>query len=262
MAKTSVELKVGNVHCASCTISIERAVKRVLGVLSVVMNYATRTVLIDFDSKKCTKQHLIKAIQKEGYTATEQGMTRKKVFSGHEHAHEHGSVDNQQAMKLLKFQLVISIFASVLLIIGSMVPWAPALLKNKLFMWILATPIQFWVGWRYYVSSWNALKHKKTNMDVLIALGTSVAYLYSVFVVLFESEIAAAGIPTYVYFEASAAIITFILLGNFLEMRAQGRASVAIKKLVELQPHNARVLRFGRNQEKEWITVSVEAIKF
>jgi len=213
---------------------------------------------IEFDAEKINEQQLIAAIQDIGY----QVITEKKERS--EHVRAGADQKDKKEFDLLKIQLIVAIVLSSLLLIGSMAPsgiaqFVPGFLKNRFFMWLLATPVQFWIGWRYYVSSWRALKNGIANMDVLIALGTSVAYFYSVFVLLFESKLIAAGIPTYTYFEASAVIITFILLGKFLEVRAKGRASQAIQKLMELQPHDARILQ-TTGEQKEWITVSVEQV--
>ena len=256
MPKRSIELTISDMHCASCTLTIEKRVQSLPGIISINVNYASNQAVISFDDEKCSKKELIEAIKKLGYTAVESAK-RKRVGP-----HEHGeSLDSHGELRMLKIQLMVGGILSGLLIIGAMVPFAPALLKNKFFMLLLATPVQFWLGWRYYTSSWRSLKNRMANMDLLIALGTSVAYFYSIFVVLFESAFIKAGIPAHVYFEASSMIITFILLGNFLETRARGRASQAIRKLLELQPQQARVLRHVDDQEKEWIQVPVEQVK-
>lgn len=186
------------------------------------------------------------------------------------HDHDIGGV---QELKKIKIKLIVSIVITSLLMIGSMIPfdlsmvknetvillvatWLLAILKNKLVMLLLATIVQFWVGWKYYILAWQGLKKGKTNMFTLIALGTSVAYFYSLIAVLFESWFIKHGIPTYVYFEASSAIITFILMGSFLEARAKGRASSAIKELMNLQPQKARVLR-----DTGWVEIPVDDVQ-
>ena len=113
--------------------------------------------------------------------------------------------------------------------------------------WLLATPVQFYVGWQYYVGAYKALRNKSANMDVLIAMGSSVAYIYSLVVLLLDKL---AGIMIgHLYFETSAVIITLILIGKFLEARAKGRTSDAIKKLMGLQAKTARVVREGEERE-------------
>ena len=253
-----LDLMIADMHCATCAISIEKAIKKQSGVISVSVNYATDQALIEFDEEKNSQKNLIKAIEAVGYNVLplHTGKEKKNMHGYHGGDKKEGSKE----FSLLKIQLSVSVILSFLLLIGSMVPFAPMFLKNKFIMWLLATPVQFWIGWRYYESSWRALKNRMANMDVLIALGTSVAYFYSVFVVLFESKLAAAGVPTHVYFEASSVIITLILLGKFLEIRAKGRASQAIKKLASLGSNEARVLRADGDQ-KEWIMVSVESVK-
>lgn len=256
MPKRSIELTIGGMHCASCTLSIEKVVQSMPGVSSINVNYANNQAFISFDDTQVSKKELITAIKGLGYTVIEPAK-RERIS-----AHEHGAaLDSAHELRILKIQLVVGSILSAFLVIGAMVPFAPALLKNKLFMLLLATPVQFWLGWRYYASSWRSLKNRMANMDLLIALGTSVAYFYSVFVVLFESAFIKAGLPVHVYFETSSAIITLILLGNFLETRARGRTSQAIRKLIALQPQQARVLRYTDDQKKEWIQIPVEQVK-
>jgi Cu+-exporting ATPase len=122
-------------------------------------------------------------------------------------------------------------------------------------LWALATPVQFWAGWRFYKSAWGALKHRTTDMNTLIAVGTSAAYIYSVIATLFPNLFTSNGLTANVYFDTSSAIITLILLGRYLEARAKGQTSEAIKKLIGLQPKTAIVIRDG--QEKQ---ISIEEV--
>jgi len=253
MATRSITLAIRDMHCATCAISIEKALQAQLGITSVSVNYASNQAFIEFDEAKINEDKIINVIKQVGYQVVPSQKASHKE-------HHHGELEDK-GLPFLRMQLVISCAISLILVFGAMIPFAPTLFKNKFFMWLLATPVQFWIGLRYYKSSWRALKNRMANMDVLIALGTSIAYFYSVFVVLFESQLAAAHIPTHTYFEASSVIITFILLGNFLEIRAKGRASQAIKKLAALRPHDARVLRATDGEGKQWITVSVEQVR-
>ena len=120
---------------------------------------------------------------------------------------------------------------------------------NFLIQLILQTPVQFWVGWQFYRGAWAAARHKTTDMNTLIAVGTSAAYLYSVAATFFPSLFAAKGLAAEVYFDTAGAIIVLILLGRLLEARAKGQTSEAIKKLIGLQPKTAIVIRDGKEQE-------------
>ena len=245
MAITSITLHIRGMHCASCAINIDKALKNLKGVSEVSINYANEQALIAFDSGQTSEAAINKAIEKLGYSAATQDYKK-----------ELQELDQQKQMREFKLKLIVSIVCSSLLMIISMVPFVPDWLHNKWLLLALATPVQFWVGARYYRSAWMALKNFSANMDTLIALGTSVAYFYSVFVVFFETMLQQAGIPTHVYFEASATIITFIFLGKFLEIRAKQRTSRAIKKLMNLQPKIALVQRDG-----QWVKTPVEEVK-
>ena len=166
-------------------------------------------------------------------------------------------LEAKHALKILKIKLVVSLVLSTLLFIVSFIPGIEMFFALPWVMWLLATPVQFWVGAQFYRSAWRGLKRGSTNMNTLIALRTSVAYCYSVFVVLFETRLLAAGLPTHMYFDAAAAITTFILLGNFLETRAKRRASIAIRKLMGLQPKMALVFY---EQQNEWRDLPIEQV--
>lgn len=124
-----------------------------------------------------------------------------------------------------------------------LVPWTPEILKNNFILFILATPVQFWVGWQFYRGFFIALRNRIANMDTLIAIGTSSAYFYSVVATFFPQIFRGAGLAADVYFDTASAIITLILLGRLLEARARGGASEAIKKLMGLRAKTARVVR-------------------
>jgi Cu+-exporting ATPase len=125
--------------------------------------------------------------------------------------------------------------------------WMPSALSNHYLLWILGTPVQFWAGWQFYRGFWGGLKHKRANMNTLIAVGTSAAYFYSVAAVLFPGFFIAGGRAAAVYFDTAVIIIALILLGRFLEIRAKGQTSEAIKKLIGMQAKTARVVRDGKD---------------
>ena len=140
----------------------------------------------------------------------------------------------------------------IIIFFGSMphwFPWIPGFLNNFFVLWAVATPVQFWIGWQFYKGAWGAFRHRNANMDTLIAVGTSAAYLYSVAATLFPSFFESGGIKPEVYFDTSAMIIVLILLGRLLEARAKGQTFDAIKKLAGLQPKTARIRRDGKEMD-------------
>ncbi|MFZ5425115.1 MAG: heavy metal translocating P-type ATPase [Patescibacteria group bacterium] len=231
---------VSGMHCASCAINVGRSLENLPGVKSAHVNYANEQATVEHEDS-CKTEDFAKAVEDVGY----------KAVIGQENESQEDLVEKEKAkeVKEVKTKLVWSSFFTFFLLFGAMIPFAPAILKNYWIMWILSTPVQFWVGAQYYKSTWSGLKNRTANMDTLIAIGTSVAYFYSVIVVLFETQLLNFGIEPHVYFETSATIITLILLGKFLEMRAKGQTSEAIKKLLGLQAKTARVLRDGEELE-------------
>lgn len=257
-ARVTVTFQIGGMHCASCFVEIEDCIKKIPGIFSVNANYANEQVLIEYNSQQADEAALKKCIESLGFKAL---LLKDDV-------REFANIERRQEVADLKFKLIISSALTLALLLIMFVPWIPAFLKNKWLMFILATPVQFWVGWRFYVGAWRVLKRGRANMDTLIALGTSVAYGYSVFVVFFEKMLVRAGIPVYLYFDASAMIITVILLGKYLEIRAKGRASAAIKELMNLKPLMATVLSSSlkkgasktQKTQEQWQQVPVEQV--
>lgn len=231
---------ISGMHCASCALTVGKSLEKVPGVKSAHVNYANEQATVEHDGS-CASESFTKAVEEAGY----------KAVIGGENESQEDRVEKEKAKELsdVKTKLVWSSFFTTFLLIGAMIPFAPAILKNYWVMWLLSTPVQFWVGAQYYKSTWSGLKNRTANMDTLIAIGTSVAYFYSVVVVLFETQLIDLGIEPHVYFETSATIITLILLGKFLEMRAKGQTSEAIKKLLGLQAKTARVIRDGKEIE-------------
>jgi Cu+-exporting ATPase len=158
-------------------------------------------------------------------------------------------------VRALRNRFFFAITGGILLLLGTfhVFPWVPPLMRLEFYpflLWAVATPVQFWAGWNFYTSGLAALRHGTANMHTLIALGTSVAYGYSVVVVLLGAlapqVLASQGISSAVYFDTSALIIGLILLGRFLEARARGQTSEAIRRLIGLRPNTARILRDGQ----------------
>ena len=243
MATTS--FRISGMHCASCASLIEKKLKRTPGVNSAAVNYGSESATVEYDETRCKEKALGAAVAEVGYTAHLEKEKDEAI-----------EAEKKRDLEILKKKLYASTFFTVLLLAGAMLPFAPSWLMSPWTMWLLATPVQFWVGWSFYQSAWSALLNRSSNMDTLVALGTSVAYFYSVFATAFFSVLLKAGVEPHVYFEIGATVITLILLGKFLEARAKSATSSAIKKLLGLQSKTANLLINGHVK-----IVSIEAIK-
>jgi Cu+-exporting ATPase len=224
---TSLQLAIGGMTCAACAARIEKALNKIPGV-SASVNFASEKARIQFPHAGMDVSRLIEAVRKTGYDAheiAESGREEEKARQAAAYRRELGWF---WISALLTLPFVVQM---VMMFSGA----EHALLPHWLQI-ALATPIQFWIGRRFYVGAWHALRGGGANMDVLIALGTTMAYLYSTVVITL-------GLPDHVYYEASAAIITLILMGKLLEARAKSKTSAAIEALVRLQPKTARIER-------------------
>jgi P-type Cu+ transporter len=225
MEKTTIQIT--GMHCASCTKIISKALQKKDGVNNVNVNFSTEKAFIEYDGKKLDEQKLIEIIKAKGYG----GHLAKDMASE--------KLKKKEELNKLKFKVIFSaILAFPVLILGMFFMNDPIPGQNYI-MWILATPVQFYVGKQFYTGAWAALKNKTSNMDTLIAMGTSAAYFYSVYIVLFAVE-------GHQYFEASAVLITLVILGKYLEAIAKGKTSDAISKLMKLGAKTAIVVRGGK----------------
>ncbi len=228
---TKTNIKITGMHCASCTKIISRALEREPGVKSAVVNFSTEKAAVKFDPKLISEEKLLNSIKKKGYGG--------HVI--HEHNIKLEEKEKKRELARLKFKVALSaIFAIPAFILGMFFMSNPIPFQDYI-MWLLATPIQFYIGWQFYIGSWTALKNKSANMDSLIALGTSAAYFYSVYVVLSGNG--------HQYFEASAVLITLVIFGKYLEAVAKGKTSEAISKLMKLGAKTATVIRKGKEQK-------------
>jgi P-type Cu+ transporter len=226
---------VTGMTCASCVGRVERALEKVPGVLDANVNLANEKATVRYLAGEVQLLDLEKAAEGAGYDVT------RGEESSVEDSHE-------REYKKLKADFILAAALTALIIIGSM-PMMLGLEPPIPMMWLafvllgLATPVQFWAGRRFYRGAWGALRHGQANMNTLVVMGTSAAYLYSAVAALVPGLFAAGRAD--VYFDTSALIITLILLGRLLEARAKGRTNEAIKKLAGLQAKTARVLRGG-----------------
>jgi Cu+-exporting ATPase len=245
-------IPVKGMHCAGCVATIERALRSVPGVVEAQVNLATEQATVAYMSTSVEASTLRQAITRAGYEPLE--LPADADLAPPQHSVK---VDE---MRALQRRFLVSLGLSLPVVVGSMgamLPWIPAWLSHPLWLFALATPVQFWAGWPFYQGLWSTLKHRTADMNTLIALGTSAAYLYSV-IATFPPELFAVGhgVHMHVYYETSVVIITLILLGRLLEARARGQTSAAIRTLMGLRPKTARVMRNGVAED-----VPVEAVK-
>ena len=229
-------LPIRGMTCAACVNSLERGLRKTPGVLSASVNLATSRGTVTYVASVINSQGLKKVIEDLGYEVPElaslDGDTEEK--------------SRQHDMEVLRQKFLVGAVLSGLVMVGSMpelVPWWPAALTDHYLLWALTTPVQFWVGWPFLRGFGKALRHGTADMNTLVTVGTMSAYLYSVGVTLAPWFFNVNGIHVGVYFDTAAVLITLIVLGRWLEAKARGRTSEAIKRLVGLQPRTARVRR-------------------
>ena len=236
-----VTLPITGMTCANCAATVERALKRTEGVSSASVNFASERASVRFDPAAVTVPRLAEAVEHVGYGAV---MADAAELEDAEAAARAEEVRDQSR----KFWTGVA-FAGPLFLLsmardfGLLGAWAHQPWVSWV-MFALATPVQLHVGWDFYVGGWKSLRNGAANMDVLVALGSSVAYGYSVVVAVMLSVGSAAG-GTHVYFETAALIITLIKLGKLLEARAKSQTGAAIRALMKLRPESARVVREG-----------------
>ena len=234
-------LPITGMTCVNCAATVERALCRTEGIVGASVNYATERAIVELSEEGATFEDLSVAVERVGYGVLQADPDE---LDDVEAAARRRELEDQTR----KFWIGVG-FAGPLFILsmardfGFLGSWAYAHWVNWL-MFVLASPVQVYVGWDYYVGGWKALRSGSANMDVLVALGSTVAFVYSVVVVVMLS-VGSTLAGEHVYFETAALIITLIKLGKLLEVRAKGDTSEAIRELIGLQPDTARVVRQG-----------------
>ena len=280
--------KIKGMSCASCAVKIEKALLKTPGVEKAVVNFFMQEATVTGNVKD---EDIKKAVESTGYEVepnltfevrshgqhtmhqmpsgeTMEGMShdaptlrselRHEVVGDHA---EHRKIESEKEILTLKRKFLFGTVFSVIILVLTYPNFIPVL-KNismqslNLAMLVLTTPIQIWLGWQFYRGTWRGLKHFSANMDTLIAVGTTAAYLYSAALTFFPSFFTSAGIKVEVYYDTAAVILTLIILGRFLEARAKGQASEAIQKLLKLQAKTALVVR-----ENKEVKVPIEEVK-
>jgi len=232
----TVTLPIRGMTCAACVNTLERGLRKTPGVLSANVNLATSRGTVTYVPSIINSKGLQEAIEDLGYEVPE--------FASFDENTEEKS--RQRDMKILRQKFLVGAILSGFVMVGSMpelVPWWPALLTDHYTLWVLTTPVQFWVGWPFLRGFGKALRHGTADMNTLVTIGTMAAYLYSVGVTLAPQFFSIEGAHVGVYFDTAAVLITLIVLGRWLEAKARSRTSEAIKRLLGLQPKTARVRR-------------------
>lgn len=241
-------LAVSGMTCATCALRIEKGLKNVAGVNFASVNLATEKATVEYDPKLVEQGQFEKLIRDLGYNAIQESNQDLDTGATVDSTDRERELRRREARKL-RVSFVVSASLSVPLLAAMFAGLfnieALMFLHNPILQLVLATPVQFVIGYRFYKNAFKSLKSGSPSMDVLVALGTSAAYLYSLYNGFLRSL--PEGQNPALYFEASAIIITLVLLGKLLEAVAKGRTSEAIKRLIGLQPKTARVLRGGED---------------
>ncbi|MEG6586364.1 heavy metal translocating P-type ATPase [Dendrosporobacter sp. 1207_IL3150] len=233
--KDKVDYKISGMSCVACANRIERGLKKAPGIYDVSVNFAAEKATIEFNSSDITQSKIQEMVSKMGFEAHN---LEDEADTDRETKARKNEISSQ------RFRLILSSVLSFPMLLAMVLHFFKAaenishILMNPYLQLILATPVQFIAGWQFYKGAFIALKNGSSNMDVLVALGTSAAYFYSIYNVL-------TGSPD-LYFETSAILITLIILGKLLEATAKGRTSEAIKALMGLKAKTARVVRDGK----------------
>lgn len=223
-----------HMSCASCAANVEKALNKHKGVKEAAVNLASANVNVEYNADEVSLDELQVAVQDAGYDLVIEHETSDEIEQIRE-------VERRVLGKKTLWAIVLSI---PIVVTGMFMMDLP---YGNYIQWALATVVLFGFGRSFFVNAWKQLKHRTANMDTLVALSTGVSYLFSVFNTLFPSVWLERGVEPHVYFEAASVIIAFILLGKYLEEKAKGNTSAAIKKLMGLQPKTVTVVRDGEH---------------
>ena len=244
-------------HCASCALTVERALKKATGVKNAEVNFATEKASVEYENP-ATPETLKEAVAKTGYQLITDADEKHK---GHEargpttEEHDHHRMLKEAEIKSLRKKFILGAVLSVFVVLLSLPDYFQSIGKLmpdlfRLFILFLITiPIEFLVGWQFWRGAWYGLKNFTANMDTLVAMGTGAAFFFSAFVVFSTiGDLRFATGNLKVYFDVSAIVTTLVILGKYLEAKAKGAASEAIKKLLKLQAKKARILHEGKHE--------------
>ena len=234
---TKKAFPVLNMHCAGCANNVEKTVKKLPGVIEASVNFATNTLTVSYEKEQLTPGEIRAAVLAAGYD----------LIVEEAHKEERREEEQHKRYTRLKWKVIGAWILVVPLLVYSMilmhVPYF-----NEIQM-VLAIPVMVFFGGGFFTGAWKQAKLGRSNMDTLVALSTSIAFLFSLFNTFFPEFWYDRGLEPHVYYEASAVIIAFVLTGKLMEERAKGNTSTAIRKLMGMQPKAARVLRNGGEEE-------------
>jgi Cu+-exporting ATPase len=240
----ALTLEVEGMHCASCVSTIEQALDTTPGVSDAAVNLASEQAVVSYDPRRASVSDVMAAVEQAGYAA-------RPLSEGADAEEQQAQRERRARVELLSVRRRFVFAACVgAILLGLTFVWSP--LGERATMWLmlaLATPVQLWAGWPFYAGTWRVGRHGSADMNTLIALGTSAAFLYSLVATVTPSLFSEPGELPDVYFETAAVIIALILLGRLLEARAKAGTTAAIKKLIGLRAKTATVVRDGEESE-------------
>src|SRR5690625_4875952 len=243
------EFDITGMTCSACANRIERIVNRMEGVNNANVNFALETLSVSYNDHIVQPNDMIERVKKLGFELF--------LKEDREQAIDHKEEEIRRQRNKFIFSAILTfplLWTMVAHFSFLSFIYLPDFLMNPWVQLLLATPVQFYVGWQFYEGAYKSLRNKSANMDVLVALGTSAAFVYSLYLTYEWIQAGQVGYPD-LYFEASAVIITLIILGKLFEVRAKGKTSAAIEKLLDLQATTARIVRDGLEKE-----VSIEEV--
>ena len=238
LARDEISLTIGGMHCATCAISVQDALKELPGVRDARVNFALGKATVDYDSSMASESDMKKAVEESGYKVLEvQGVMAEQAARAEE---------LKEIWNTLVFAAVLSVPVAAISMTYDV--WPKGLIDETLrniVLFVLATPVQFYAGLRYYRGTYWAFRNRRANMDTLVVMGTTAAWIYSLVVTLFPGQVSSSN----VYFDTSAVIITLVLAGKYLELKSRGATSESIVKLMSLQPPMAVEIKDGAEVE-------------
>ncbi|NDY42149.1 copper-translocating P-type ATPase [Dissulfurirhabdus thermomarina] len=241
-----VTVGIGGMSCAACVVRVERAIARLPGTTDVTVNLAAGRATFSYDPARAGLDDVRRAVEDEGYRFL--GLVSAVTDTGESARDEAAHVRRLRDRLLLGAALALPVFLLSMPALFPPARWLPDRARFLLLL-VLTAPIQFHVGADFLSGAWKALRHRSADMNSLVALGTLSAFTYSSVVTLFPAPFTRAGLPLHVYFDSAAMIVVFVLLGRYLERRARGRATAAMRRLMELAPKTAVVIRNGEERE-------------
>jgi len=244
---THINIPVGGMTCAACQARVQRALARAPGVEDASVNLLLHNASVTFDSDATSPEQLVEAIKATGYEASVPEAPSESQWSAA------FAQETERDRALAREQKTLAWKAGVSLTVGLL---AMVVMMPPFVLLVLTTAVMIWAGRHFYVRAWAAARHGSSDMNTLISVGTGAAYLYSVVATLAPGVFLDRGLKPDVYYEAVILIIALILVGNWLEARAKGRTSAALRRLVDLQPKTARVERDGSE-----IELNIEAVR-